>query len=533
MKNSNAFLIEPENAPDFRLLSRKERVEVMELMEARESLLAAPEAQGDLAAFGRAVFPLYEVPWHIRLLCDELQRVEQTLNDRLMVFAPPRHGKSQTCSINFPAWYLGRNPQHSVIGTSYSDDRANSFSRACRETINTPMYQRIWPYKLSAEGVQGWQIKGKIDQRFSYISAGVGGGLAGEGANLLIIDDPIKDRAEAESLLIRDKKWDWFQSVARTRLQPGGRIVFVTTRWDEDDPAGRALAQAKADPKSDQWRLIILPAQNDGGDCIPEDLPPYRALWPEFYPEDALEKTKATIGPWVWSALYQQRPSPRAGRMIQREWLRYWHAGDLPDDLDSVAISGDLSFKDAEESSRVALTVWGWKGARRFLLHEICGKADFLKTQTWVIEICAWVKARYKHANIVWIEDKANGPAIMNSLRDALPAWAFLPHDPKGSKTARMFAEQPTFQAGNVFLPDPLMPGYAWVNEHVDELCRFPAEPNDRGDSDSQALFEIRMGVDAFSRYLELSSANSQAAMRQGTSMDAPAFNPPGRRHRA
>lgn len=510
---------------EFARLPLEERREALTLLEQRQSILAGPAARNSLVDFGHAIFPSYESPWHIRLICEYLERVERREIMRLMILAPPRHGKSQTASINFPAWYLGRNPEHSVIGTSYSDDRANSFSRACRDTILSSSYQRIWRHKLSATGVEGWQLLDKSDRRFSYIAAGVGGGLTGEGANLLIIDDPIKDAEEAGSEVIREKKWNWYTSTARTRLQSNAVIVFITTRWDEDDPAGRALAAAKADPEADQWTVLSLPActmGEMGGDVepIPSTIPRYEALWPEKYPAAALKQTKASViaggSEWVWSALYQQQPSPREGRMIQRSWLKFWTPAELPADM-KVGISWDMTFKDAEESlSRCAGGSWGYSGPDRYLLDEESGKMDFVRTQDRVKELCKRTKRDYPQADRIWIENKANGPAIISSLQKELQAWIFIEHEPKGSKMARMFAEQPTFETGHVYLPDPKMQGFAWVNEYVDEICRFPGEPNDRGDQTSQALYEIRVNQNVFNDWLERTNATNKESLVQG-----------------
>lgn len=242
------------------------------------------------------------------MICAELERVERGEIDRLMIFMPPRHGKSELASRRFPAWYLGRNPGREIIAASYNSDLARDFGRDVRNIVASPEYQEVFDTALAqdARAADRWAT---IDGG-AYTAAGVGTAVTGRGAHVLLIDDPVKDREEAESETKRESVWNWYTSTAYTRLAPGGAIIVIQTRWHQDDLAGRLLeAEGKG---GDRWEKLILPAISEH----------YEALWPERYPREALERIKANVGPRDWSALYQQSPSPDEGTFFQRGWFK-------------------------------------------------------------------------------------------------------------------------------------------------------------------------------------------------------------------
>jgi len=263
---------------------------------------------------------------HIRLLCDTLERVAAGDPDykRVMVFMPPRHIKSETVSRKFPAWYLGNYPDNSIILCSYAADLAEGFSRIARNTL---MERSEWfggvTVASDSRSVSDWHTAGR---RGGMVAAGVGGPIAGKGANIALIDDPVKNSEEAASETVREHIWDWYRSTFRTRLTPGGAIVLVMTRWHEDDLAGRLLAEQASG--GEQWRVISLPAIAEANDLLgrPEGEP----LWPQMFPLTELEPIKRTLGSYLWSALYQQRPSPEEGLRFHRSWFRYFtDEGDI------------------------------------------------------------------------------------------------------------------------------------------------------------------------------------------------------------
>jgi hypothetical protein len=225
-----------------------------------------------------------------------------------MIFMPPRHGKSELASRRFPAWYLGRNPQRQIIAASYNSDLASDFGREVRDIVGSQEYAALFDARLrdDSRAADRWHT----DMGGAYVAAGVGTAVTGRGAHVLLIDDPLKDREEADSEIRRQRVWDWFTSTAYTRLMPGGAIVVIQTRWHEDDLAGRLLAQQAAG--IDKWEVLDLPAL-DGNE---------KALWPEWYDEKALARIRAAIGVRDWSALYQQRPAPEEGDYFKSEWLK-------------------------------------------------------------------------------------------------------------------------------------------------------------------------------------------------------------------
>lgn len=227
--------------------------------------------------------------------------------DRLMVTMPPRHGKSELVTKRFPAWSLGRNAKRQIITASYNSDLARDFGRGVRNIVNSGPYGNIFETRLASDSKAADRWNTNADG--AYVAAGVGTAVTGRGADLLIIDDPLKDRAEAESELKRQTVWDWYTSTAYTRLMPGGAVIVVQTRWHEDDLSGRLIESMSKG--GDRWHMLDLPAINERGE----------ALWPERYDVEALRRIKAAIGPRDWSALYQQSPSPDDGDFFKRDWF--------------------------------------------------------------------------------------------------------------------------------------------------------------------------------------------------------------------
>lgn len=414
---------------------------------------------------------------HLERLCNALEAVERGELDRLMVFMPPRHGKSEVCSKKFPAWYEGRNPDKEIIICSYAADLAYDFSRIARDTLRE-RGPELWEVKVSSDSsaVGRWGIEGK---RGGCVAAGVGGPITGRGAHVGIIDDPFKNAEEASSETIREKVWEWYRSTFRTRLAPGGAIVLVMTRWHEDDLAGRLIAEMQA--AGEQWVIIEMQAEAE------EDDPLERAVGETLWPEYGFDKawaaaTKVAVGSYFWQALYQQRPSPPEGEMLKRGWWRYYTA--IPGDLQEVIQSWDMTFKDSDGSDYVTGGVWGRKGADKYLLDQVRGRMDFPATLAAVKALTAkWPQARAK-----LVEDKANGPAVIAMLKREIPGLIAV--EPQGSKAARVAAVSPEIESGNVYLPDPSIA--PWVGDFVEECAAFPnGKHDDQVDQMSQALLRF------------------------------------------
>jgi len=279
--------------------------------------IKAERARRGLIGFTSYTNESYQPAGHHRLIAEKLEAVERDEIDRLMIFMPPRHGKSELASRRFPARYLGIHPKRQIIAASYNSDLATDFGRDVRNIVASPEYPEVF------SGV-GLRPDSKAADRMNtnhggvYIAAGVGTATTGRGAHLGLIDDPFKDRADADSELQRERVWNWYRSTFFTRLMPGGAIVLIQTRWHEDDLAGRLLEQDGRIENGGEWHVLELPAI--GGDGS--------ALWPEWYPLPALERIKRTIGPREWSALYMQQPQPDEGTFFQRPWFSEW--SDLP-----------------------------------------------------------------------------------------------------------------------------------------------------------------------------------------------------------
>lgn len=290
---------------------------LMEL-EALKSQLARRRARNSLLGFTEYTNPLYTSAGHHRLIAEKLEAVERGDIDRLMIFMPPRHGKSELASVRFPAWYLGRNPHHQVICASYAHKLAAKFGRQVRNLIGGKEYQDIFPGIELSEDSQAKDLF-NTNHGGVYMATGVDGSVTGSGGDLVSIDDPVKGRQEADSETIQETAWDWYRGDLYTRLMPGARIVVTQTRWNEQDLSGRILESEGRVEDGGQWHVLDLPAINEKGE----------ALWPEWYPVPSLERIKASIGSREWSALYQQKPQPDEGGYFQRAWFKTWETKPL------------------------------------------------------------------------------------------------------------------------------------------------------------------------------------------------------------
>ena len=396
-----------------------------------------------------------------------------------MIFLPPRHSKSMTVSETFPSYFIGKNLNRRVILVSYGESLARKFGRANKLKLEE-FGEEIFGISIGRNNasVTNWGIEG---YRGGMISAGIGGGITGEGADLLIIDDPIKNRSEADSKTYRDKVWSEWQNTLYTRLQPDGAVIIILTRWHEDDLAGRLLNPEYGEVED--WDIIKLPAIAEENDLLGREIG--EPLWPEFgFDAKWVEETKVAVGTRTWASLYQQRPSPQEGSIINRKWWQYYKKA--PEQFDEVIQSWDCSFKETEDGSYVVGQVWGRKGADKYLLDQFRARVDFTETLRAIRNMTAkWPQARLK-----LIEEKANGPAIISALRREISG--IVPVNPQGSKEARLHAVAPDIEAGNVYIPDPSIA--PWIHDYVEELAAFPNAPNDdQVDATSQALERLNL----------------------------------------
>jgi predicted phage terminase large subunit-like protein len=338
---------------DLSLIPVERRQEMLRV--AREELLrldGIAYAKTSLLGFVKWVMPEYEVGAHHRVLCDALERVARGECLRLMVFMPPRHGKSLLVSRMFPSWYLGLYPKREIIAASYNNDMAKDFGRWVRNTVAGEKYREVFPGVELAEDSQSANMW-HTNQGGVYLATGIGGRCTGMGAHCLLIDDPVKDREDAESSLVRAATWDWYTSTAYTRLMPQGAVVVVQTRWHTDDLAGRLL-EARDKFGGDPWEVIDMPARSRDGQACDDG----EALWPAWYPVERLEQIRQVIGHRDWAALYQQSPVLGGGQEFKRDWLR-WYEGRLTGEGMNVYIVVDPANEKKATSDYTVIWVIG------------------------------------------------------------------------------------------------------------------------------------------------------------------------------
>ena len=415
----------------------------------------------------------------LQLIDDELARLADTTDGRLIVSMPPQEGKSQRCSRRFPLWALTRNPDTRIAITAYAHPVARRWGRVIRDDITShPGLGLTIRPDLSAQ--HEWQLAG---HEGGVYAAGVGGALTGRAVDLLIIDDPIKDREQADSTIFRDRVWDWWTDVASTRLAPGAPVVLILTRWHEDDLAGRLLASDDAD----RWRVVNIPAQAESEADLLGRQPGQWLQSARGRTDAQWEAIRRQAGSQTFASLYQGHPSPPGGSIFDRaSWVMdpspVWREDDhgqrwVPSGR--VIASWDLAFKGSDRSDWVVGQVWQADGTTLRLLDQARGRWSFTATCQQVQRMAA----RWPQATATLVEDKANGPAVIDALRSTVAG--LVPVQPQGGKEVRAAAVQPLVEAGNVHLPawEP------WVGDLMEELAGFPRSPHDdQVDALTQAL---------------------------------------------
>jgi len=424
---------------------------------AATELLKRRTARRSLIGFTEYTLPIYRAVAHHHTIASRLEAVEQGEIDRLLICMPPRHGKSELASRRFPAWFLGKQPMRSVIAASYNSDLASDFGRQVRNVANSREFGVLFDMRLAEDSraANRWNT----EQGGAYYAAGVGTAVTGRGADVLLIDDPFKDREEADSELRRDRVWEWYRSTAYTRLAPGGRIVLIQTRWHEDDLAGRLLEEAAKG--GDQWETLILPAISDAGD----------ALWPESYPLEVLERHRRAIGPRDWSALYQQRPAPDEGVYFKREWFRWY--SEKPKHLRIYGAS-DYAVTEGDGDYTVHVVVGIDADSNVFILDVWRGQTE---SHMWVETFLDLVK---QYQPLTWAEEdgqilKSIGPFIDRRMHERQIYCHREQFVTVRDKPTRCRAFQARTSMGKVYLPHDA----PWLDALLSELLTFPAGRHD------------------------------------------------------
>ncbi|QGZ16653.1 terminase [Microbacterium phage Leaf] len=457
----------------------------------------------------------YRIRPHIAYLADKIAEavrdVENGKSRRLIVSMPPRAGKSTLTSLYTPLWILRRHPEWKIMMASYDSALTTAWARQQRTLIEDRPDLGV---ALQRDGGAGG--KWATLEKGGMFATGVGGAMTGRGAKVMLIDDPIADFVSAHSPRIRDNLWNWWLSVAQTRLEPPSLVIVVMTRWHEDDFVGRLLSKEyEGDPT--EWEEIVLPAVADrANDPLgrEEGQPLYSPL-PSLDHETEEEarkrwdKVKVDVGTYTFSAMYQQRPAPQKGAIFDAGWWRFWTTDPnrATEDgrikfLDPGGLVGanwldswDTAFKASEDSSYVVAQRWAKQGPNRYLITQKRGRWSFTKT---IKEMEVWGEndnhdkspfGRMVHKRL--IEEKANGAAIIDTLREKISGMKAI--NPRTSKEARARAVTPEVESGHVYLPHPLDPGNEWVNDLLSELRNFPHDANDdQVDALTQALEEYR-----------------------------------------
>jgi predicted phage terminase large subunit-like protein len=468
----------------------------------RDRYATDAKPQRPFHAYVDAVKPRYQWYRHCVTLAEALQGVADGTITRLMVFEPPRHGKSEEVSRLFTGYYLERHPERWVGLAAYAAGLAFTLSRNARDNY----VHAGNALNEGAAGVEHWETAAGG----GMWAAGVGGPITGKGAHLLIVDDPVKNDEEAQSETIREKHKDWWRSTFYTRAEPNAAIIVVQTRWHEDDLSGWLLAEESADDgeTAEGWHILNLPAIAEPEapkfppTCVilPDWRQPGEPLCPERYTLARLTKIAKKVGSRVWEALFQQRPSAAAGVVFKRKWWKFYTTPDRPDLLDEDVVmlpakgrdilSWDMSFKDTDGTDYVSGQAWRRLNDRFYLLDRVKERMSFTAACTAVMGMAGkWPTARGKY-----VEDKANGAAIIDKLRRTIPG--LVPVEPDGGKIARAYAVQPLAEAGNVYLPHPLIA--PWVEDYIRELAAFPNGVNDDDvDATTQALNVLDPGARA------------------------------------
>ena len=465
-------------------LSVPEQEKLLAELDHLESLKKQRLAQGKFLAFVSQMWPSFIGGRHHARMADAFERVARGECKRLIINMPPRHTKSEFASYLLPAWFLGKYPNKKIIQTSHTAELAVGFGRKVRNLVDTDAYHKIFPdlvLQADSKAAGRWNTSKGGD----YFAIGVGGAVTGKGADLLIIDDPHSEQEAAiaeTSPEVYDKTYEWYTSGPRQRLQPGGSIVVVMTRWSKRDLTEQVL-KAAAQRGGEEWEVIEFPAL----------LPSGNPLWPEFWSLEELTALKEELPNSKWMAQYQQNPTSEASAIVKRDWWQIWEP-EKPPNCQFVLMSWDTAFEKHNRADYSALTTWGVfyhpdatgkEQANIILLNAFRDRMEFpVLKQTAIDQYKSW-----KPDGVI-IEKKASGAPLIYELRSmGIPVQEFTPS--KGNdKISRLNAVSDLFASGRVWCPNT-----HWAEEVVNEVAEFPAgEHDDYVDSVSLALMRFRKG---------------------------------------
>jgi predicted phage terminase large subunit-like protein len=481
---SNQLKLTPQKIAALKKLlphaSPDEKREILRDLEFWESQQAQSLGQKKLLAFADHVYPGYKVGPHHKKLAKIFEDIANGVKKRVVVNIAPRHGKSELISYLAPAWFLGKYPHKKIIMASHTADLAVNFGRRVRNLVASDPYKQIFP---QIELQQDSKSASRWGTNFNgeYFAIGVGGALAGRGADLFIIDDPHSEQEAKQGRAdVFLPAWEWFQSGPIQRLMPGGAIIIVMTRWSKLDLTGQVINHMSKNDDAEQWEIVEFPAI----------LPSGNPLWPEFWPVEELNAKKASLDPRYWQAQYMQDPTAEEGALIKREWWKIWEKDDPPQ-CEYIIMSLDAAQEANNRADYNALTMWGVffneevNNYNIILLNAIKKRMEYPELKKMVFE-------EYKEwqPDTFIVEKKSNGSALYQEIRRmGVPVQEFTPS--KGQdKIARVNSVTDLFSSGIVWAPDK-----RWAKEVMEECNDFPSGSNDDlVDSTTQALMRFRNG---------------------------------------
>ena len=466
-------------------LSLKEKMELFDMLEEREKRYGVAAARQDMISFAKRVYPGFKVGAHHKKLAKIFTDVIEGRKNRVIINIAPRMGKSEFSSYLFPAFFLGKYPNKKIIMGTHTASLSEDFGRKVRNLIDSEEYRELFPQTVVADD-QKAAGKWGTGAGGQYYAAGVGGALAGRGADLFVIDDPHSEQdVKANSRLAFDTAWSWFQTGPLQRLMPGGGIIVVMTRWGKLDLTGRLIDYQTKNPNAPPWEIVELPAiLNEGTDDE-------KSLWPEQWPLAALKSAKASIDPQYWNAQYMQQPTSDNAAIISRKNWRIWEPEDPPT-CEYIIQSWDTAFEAKTSADYSACTTWGVfyneeenDAAQVILL-------DAFKDRMQFPELKATALKHYKEwePDAFIVEKKAAGAPLIQELRRmGIPVQETNPS--RGNdKVVRLNAVADLFTSGTVWAPDT-----RWAREVIEEVASFPnGENDDYVDTTSQALLRFRQG---------------------------------------
>ncbi len=463
------------NTVDISRLPADVRKQFLQLQVMHAEKRIQNKAKDDFLSFVKCVWPEFIEGAHHRHIAKKFNDLANKKINRLIVNMPPRHTKSEFASYLLPSWMVGRNPKLKIIQVTHTGELAIRFGRKAKNLIDSEEYGKIFQTRLQEDS----QAAGRWEtaQGGEYFAAGVGGAITGRGADLLIIDDPHSEQ-DAMSATAFENAYEWYTSGPRQRLQPGGQIVLVMTRWSKKDLTGILMKNQK-EVKGDQWDVVEFPALMDHG-----------PVWPEYWNKDELEKVKTTLPVGKWNAQWMQRPTSEEGALIKREWWRRWE-DDQPPDLHYVIQSYDTAFMKKETADFSAITTWGVfypeedKPANLILLDCVKERYEFPELRRVALD-----QYKYWKPEMVIIEAKASGLPLTYELRQMdIPVQTFTPS--KGNdKHVRVNTCAPLFESGMIWAPDQ-----KFAEEVIEECAAFPhGDHDDLVDSMTMAVMRFRQG---------------------------------------